>query len=227
MEIEENNSNDVNTLESMEDSIYQRDKNLNKERRGILNFHNRMNIRQNQLSSAEIRLRKDIEELKKNQKIGQCCHEIILNDYKRIEGTENFQIIVEFINHFSLKFIFTSDYPFEPPKITFFAGNQYPFIFDCNGNIILNLITKENWSPTFWISTLILYIEKKIYLNTNPTIYNKPCNSEDYKIGKIFMIKKGNYNKRNWNDYLNSINFRESIEYSKFRQLKGNKFNKF
>jgi ubiquitin-protein ligase len=227
MEIEENNSNDVNTLESMEDSIYVRPRNINKERRGILNFHNRMNIRQNQLSSAEIRLRKDIEELKKNQKIGQCCDEIILNDYKRIEGTENFQIIVEFINHFSLKFIFTSDYPFEPPKITFFAGNQYPFIFDCNGNIILNLITKENWSPTFWISTLILYIEKKIYLNTNPTFYNKPCNSEDYKIGKIFMIKKGNYNKRNWNDYLNSINFRESIEYSKFRQLKGNKFNKF
>ena len=227
MEIEENNSNDVNTLESMEDSIYVRPRNINKERRGILNFHIRMNIRQNQLSSAEIRLRKDIEELKKNQKIGQCCHEIILNDYKRIEGTENFQIIVEFINHFSLKFIFTSDYPFEPPKITFFAGNQYPFIFDCNGNIILNLITKENWSPTFWISTLILYIEKKIYLNTNPTIYNKPYNSEDYKIGKIFMIKKGNYNKRNWNDYLNSINFRESIEYSKFRQLKGNKFDKF
>ena len=227
MEIEENNSNDVNALESMEDSIYVRPRNINKERRGILNFHNRMNIRQNQLSSAEIRLRKDIEELKKNKKIGQCCHEIILNDYKRIEGTENFQIIVEFINHFSLKFIFTSDYPFEPPKITFFAGNQYPFIFDCNGNIILNLITKENWSPTFWISTLILYIEKKIYLNTNPTIYNKPYNSEDYKIGKIFMIKKGNYNKRNWNDYLNSINFRESIEYSKFRQLKGNKFDKF
>jgi hypothetical protein len=76
MEIEENNSNDVNTLESMEDSIYVRPRNINKERRGILNFHNRMNIRQNQLSSAEIRLRKDIEELKKNQKIGQCCHEI-------------------------------------------------------------------------------------------------------------------------------------------------------
>ena len=139
MEIEENNSNDVNTLESMEDSIYVRPRNINKERRGILNFHNRMNIRQNQLSSAEIRLRKDIEELKKNQKIGQCCGEIILNDYKRIEGTENFQIIVEFINHFSLKFIFTSDYPFEPPKITFFAGNQYPFLFVIKFNIILPL----------------------------------------------------------------------------------------
>jgi ubiquitin-protein ligase len=226
MEIEENNSNDVNALESMEDSIYVRPRNINKERRGILNFHNRMNTRQNQLSSAEIRLRKDIEELKKNQKIGQ-CYDIILNDYKRIEGTENFQIIVEFTNHFSLKFIFTPDYPFEPPKITFFAGNQYPFLFDYNGNIILNLITKENWSPTFWISTLILYIEKKIYTHTNPTIFNKPSNYDDCKIGKIFMIKKGNYNKRNWNDYLNSINIRESIEYSKFRQLKGNKFNKF
>ena len=226
MEIEENNLNEINMLEPIEDSNYVRDKNINKERKGILNFHNKMYSKQNQLSSSEIRLRKDIDELKKNQKVGQ-CYQIILNDYKRIEGTENFQIIVEFINHFSIKFIFTSDYPFEPPKITFFAGNQYPFLFDHNGNIILNLITKENWSPTFWISTLILYIEKKIYTNTNPTIYNKPCNYGDYKMGKIFMIKKGNYNKRNWNDYLNSINIRESIEYSKFRQLKGNKFNKF
>ena len=148
MEIEENNSNDVNALESMEDSIYARPRNINKERRGILNFHNRMNIRQNQLSSAEIRLRKDIEELKKNQKISQ-YYDIIYNDYKKIGDSGNFQMIIEFINHFSLKFIFTSDFPFEPPKITFFSGNQYSFLFDCDGNIILDLITKEKWSPTF------------------------------------------------------------------------------
>ena len=61
MEIEENNPNDINIPETMEDSSFLRDKNINKERKGILNFHNRMNTRQNQLSSAEIRLRKDIE----------------------------------------------------------------------------------------------------------------------------------------------------------------------
>ena len=41
------------------------------------------------------------------------------------------------------------------------------------------------------------------------------------------MIKKGNYNKRNWNDYLNGVNVRESMEYLNFCELKANKFNNF
>ena len=93
MEIEENNLNDINMFDQ---TIYFQGQNqIKSEKRGFFNFRNKTNINKpNQLSSSEIRLKKDIEELKKNQKIGQCCHEIILNDYKRIEGTENFQIIV-------------------------------------------------------------------------------------------------------------------------------------
>ena len=227
MEIEENNLNDINMLDYSLNSNGSGGNQINRGRRGVLNFHNKMNNRQNQLSSSEIRLKKDIEELKKNQKISQ-YYDIILNDYKRVGDTENFQMIVEFTNHFSIKFIFTSEFPFEPPKISFFAGNQYPFLFDCNGNIILDLIENENWSPTFWISTLIYDIEKKIYENTNnKAIFDKPCIYNNCKIGKIFMIKKGNYNKRNWNDYLNGVNIRESIEYLRFSELKGNKFNNF
>ena len=227
MEIEENNLSSINNLDSNINTNDLGGNRINRERRGVLNFHNKMNNRPNQLSSSEIRLRKDIEELKKNQKVGQYC-QIILNDYKRVGDTDNFQMIVEFINHFSIKFIFTSDFPFEPPKITFFAGNQYPYLFDCKGNIILDLITKENWSPTFWISTLIYIIEKKICQKTNDTtFFDTLCNNSNCKIGKIFTIKNGNYNKRNWNDYLNGVNIRESIEYLKFSELKGNKFNNF
>ena len=94
-------------------------------------------------------------------------------------------MIFEFKDHFSLKFIFTSDFPYEPPKISFFAGNEYPFLFDSYGDIKLDILKRENWSPTFWISTLIIHIEKEIYEKTN--IFNKP-NNVDNSIDKIKKI---------------------------------------
>ena len=179
--------------------------------------------KQNILSSSEIRLKKDIDELKKNKNIGKFC-EIILNDYKKIENTEDFQMIVEFTNHFSLKFIFPSDFPFVPPKIIFFAGNKYPFLFDSEGNIILHLLDKNNWSPTFWISTLIFYIEKKVSVQTcNLCFLDKSYNFINDRYGNCFIVKKGDYGKRNWNDYLKIANIRESKDYMKYSELKRNK----
>ena len=225
MEIEENNLNDINMFDQTIN--YQEQNQIKREKRGFFNFHNKSNFKPNQLTSCEIRLKKDIEELKKNQKISQ-YYEIILNGYKKIGDSDNFQMIIEFINHFSLKFVFTSDFPFEPPKITFFSGNQYSFLFDCNGNIILDLITKEKWSPTFWISTIIYDIEKIVYEKTsNLFFFNRPSFFNDCRAGNFYMIKRGNYNKRNWNDYLNGVNVRDSINYFKFCELKGNKFNNF
>ena len=180
--------------------------------------------KQNILSSSEIRLKKDIDELKKNKNIGKFC-EIILNDYKKIENTEDFQMIVEFTNHFSLKFIFPSDFPFVPPKIIFFAGNKYPFLFDSEGNIILHLLDKNNWSPTFWISTLIFYIEKKVSVQTcNLCFLDKSYNFINDRYGNCFIVKKGDYGKRNWNDYLKIAGIAESKDYMKYSLLKKNKF---
>ena len=144
MEIEDFITIDINNDEIINNDLfddlnYDYEKLMNKGMRGVFKMQNKLKHKQNTLSSSEIRLKKDIEELKKNQDIGKFC-EIILNDYKKIEGTEDFQMIVEFINHFSIKFIFTSEFPFEPPKIIFFAGNKYPFLFDTFGNIILNLL---------------------------------------------------------------------------------------
>ena len=133
-------------------------------------------------------------------------------------------MIVEFTNHFSLKFIFQSDYPFVPPKIIFFAGNKYPFLFDSDGNIILHLLQKENWSPTFWISTLIFYIEKKVSEQTSSLCFlDKGYNLVNDRYGKYFIVKKGDYNKRNWNDYLKIVNNRESNDFIQFSELKRNK----
>ena len=187
MEIEETPSNIINSNEQ-------------KGTKGFVGFYNKKNNKIIQLSSSEIRLKKDIIELKNNKNIGKFC-EIILNDYKKIENTEDFQMIVEFINHFSIKFIFQSDFPFVPPKIVFFAGNKYPFLFDSDGNIILHLLQKENWSPTFWISTLIFYIEKKVSEQTSSLSFlDKGYNLVNDRYGKYFIVKKGDYGKRNWND---------------------------
>ena len=212
MEIEESPSNLINSNEQ-------------KGTKGLagLSYKNTNKNNINILSSSEIRLKKDIDELKKNQNIGKFC-EIILNDYKKIENTDDFQMIVEFINHFSLKFIFPSDFPFVPPKIIFFAGNKYSFLFDSEGNIILHLLDKENWSPTFWISTLIFYIEKKVSEQTcNLSFLDKSYNCINNRYGKYFIVKKGDYSKRNWNDYLKIANIRESKDYMKYSELKRNK----
>ena len=210
MEIEETPSNIINSNEQ-------------KGTKGFVGFYNKKNNKIIQLSSSEIRLKKDITELKNNKNIGKFC-EIILNDYKKIENTEDFQMIVEFINHFSIKFIFQSDFPFVPPKIVFFAGNKYPFLFDSDGNIILHLLQKENWSPTFWISTLIFYIEKKVSEQTSSLSFlDKGYNLVNDRYGKYFIVKKGDYNKRNWNDYLKIVNFRESNDFIQFSELKRNK----
>ena len=212
MEIEESPSNLINSNEQ-------------KGTKGLagLSYKNTNKNNINILSSSEIRLKKDIDELKKNQNIGKFC-EIILNDYKKIENTDDFQMIVEFTNHFSLKFIFPSDFPFVPPKIIFFAGNKYSFLFDSEGNIILHLLDKENWSPTFWISTLIFYIEKKVSEQTcNLSFLDKSYYCINNRYGKYFIVKKGDYSKRNWNDYLKIANIRESKDYMKYSELKRNK----
>ena len=211
MEIEENPSNTINSNEQ-------------KGTKGCFGLKNKKNSKNVSLSSSEIRLKKDIIELKNNKNIGKFC-EIILNDYKKVENTEDFQMIVEFTNHFSLKFIFQSDYPFVPPKIIFFAGNKYPFLFDSDGNIILHLLQKENWSPTFWISTLIFYIEKKVSEQTSSLCFlDKGYNLVNDRYGKYFIVKKGDYSKRNWNDYLNIVNIRESKDFIQFSELKRDKF---
>ena len=229
MEIEEYSTIDINNDEAItnyiDDDEYDYEKKLmNKGMRGVFNMKNKNKPKT--LLSSEIRLKKDIEELKKNQDVGKFC-EIILNDYKKIEGTEDFQMIVEFINHFSVKFIFTSEFPFEPPKILYFAGNKYPFLFDTFGNIILNLLDAHNWSPTFWISKIICNIEKQIYEGTNNIFCLNNINSNNNKIEKIISNKKKNYAKRNWEQYLKGVNISEYNEYLKICELKTNKMNIF
>ena len=144
------------------------------------------------ISSCERRIMKDLEEIKKNTKIGKIC-EVKINDYKRVVDTDNFYMIIEFKNYFSTKFEFLQDYPFSPPIITFHSGKIFPEIFDSNGNILLENSNKINWTPILWLSTLIFSIEMLI-LKCSRNYLNNP-------FSMIVGIRK-KYKKRNWNDYL-------------------------
>ena len=138
------------------------------------------------ISSCERRLIKDNEELKKNENIGKFC-EILVHNYKKIADSNDFEMIIEFKNYFSLKFIFTPDYPFSPPLISYYSGVKFPYIFDTNGNILLENTQKSKWTPIIWLSTLVHSIELLISEN---------CNNS------LFVPKAEKYGKRKWNDYL-------------------------
>ena len=80
--------NDINMSESssLDYSNYittDYETNSNNERRGLFSFHNKTNNKQKILSSTEIRLNKDIEELKKNQNIGKYVDVIYSTIIKR------------------------------------------------------------------------------------------------------------------------------------------------
>jgi hypothetical protein len=99
------------------------------------------------ISGNETRLKKDINELKKNGGIEKIC-QIRINDYIKMQETNNIKMIVEFVDFFSLEFIFTSEYPFDPPIIFYHSGNKIPLFFDSDGKIILEETKKQKWTPT-------------------------------------------------------------------------------
>ena len=72
-------------------------------------------------------------------------------------------------------------------------------------------------------------IEKIVYEKTsNLFFFNRPSFVNDCRAGNFYMIKRGNYNKRNWNEYLRINHFREeNIELLKSYELKRNKLTSF
>ena len=144
------------------------------------------------MSSCEIRLIKDIKELKNNKNIGKHC-EIIVSDYKKIKDTNNFQLIIEFKNYFSVKFVFLPDYPFLPPIMTYYSGNKTPYVFDSEGNIILENAKESKWTPILWLSTLVRSIELLIAKGLNNNSLNNDA---------MFLPSYVKYGKRKWLDYL-------------------------
>lgn len=176
--------------------------------KNILEFQKKKNIliinekeentqKQKNKSFSEMRLLKDLEEYRSNKTVGNICS-IILQDYSLIEDSFSFQMIVDFIKFFSVKFIFTPDYPFSPPLIFFHRGNKSSHIFDEDGNIRLHKIEKINWTPSIWLSNIIHSIELLILDNLQ---------NNNYREYNLFVDKSRKYCKRKWNDYLKDAKY--------------------
>lgn len=166
--------------------------------------------RKNNLSSGELtlcegRLLNDLAELKRSKIIGKICN-IKLYDYIKIDNN-GFELIIEFVNFFSVKFIFDQNYPCSPPKIFYNKGLKPKNIFDNDGNALIESIKKNNWTPCIWLSTLVYSIQLLISSEINSYNYSlSNCNNENNSQGlnNYFMKSKmQKYGKRKWDSYIN------------------------
>ena len=165
-------------------------------------------------SLCEQRLINDISEFKRSQLIGTTC-KIKLNNY--IKNNNNFELIIEFINYFSTKFIFNSKYPVYPPSIVYYNGKKIKNIFDTDGNVLLESIKIQNWNEGVWLSTLVFSIEllisKEIEEENNDSNLNSDINNID--------IVKDKYGKRKWNNYIEEEK-NNHLDYSTSPELEKN-----
>ena len=158
-----------------------------------------------ELTLCEGRLQNDLAEFKRSKIIGKICR-IKLNEYKKI-GNDSFELIVDFISFFSVKFIFQSDYPCSPPIIIYEKGIKPKNIFDESGNVLIESIKRSNWTPSIWLSTLVYSIELLISSGINSDnncFLNNNNNKNNQNLTNYFMMaKKQKYGKRKWEDYIN------------------------
>ena len=193
---------EINLFSKNKKSIYALNQSSNKKNK---------KISPGEFTLCEGRLLNDLAEFKTSKITGKIC-KINVNDYKKREDY-SFELIVDFISYFSVKFIFKSDYPCSPPSIVYHLGLKPKNIFDDNGNVLIESIKPSNWTPSIWLSTLIYSIELLISSGINcennclQNYNDNNLNSTNPNLTNYFMMaKREKYKKRNWNDYLNECN---------------------
>ena len=147
------------------------------------------------ISLCEQWLISDIAEYKRSEIVGTIC-KAHFNNYIKINN--KFELIIEFINYFSVKFIFDQNYPITPPNIVYHNGLKIKNIFDMHGNVLIESIKKEKWDKSIWLSTLVFYIELLISKETE--------GKSNLELNNYSNDRKEKYGKRKWNDYVNEEN---------------------
>lgn len=214
-----NNSPEINIFAKNKKSIYALNQNQPLD-------NNNKNQTSGEITSCEGRLLNDLAEFKRSKIIGKIC-QIKLSDYKKMENN-NFELIVEFVSFFSVKFVFDSNYPFSPPKIVYYEGLKPKNIFDDEGNALIESIKKIKWTPSIWFSTLVYSIELLISScmnNDKNNCMSNNCENKNYQrsLNNFFMkTKTQKYGKRKWDMYLDECNDYYSKEFIILPELEKN-----
>ena len=154
-----------------------------------------------ELTLCEGRLQNDLAELKRSKIFGKIVEIKFEDNYRKIDDNK-LELLIEFVSFFVVKFTFNSDYPCSPPIITYVSGLKLRHIFDENGNVLIESIKKNNWTPSIWLSTLVYSIELLISSGLNCENNGNQNNLTNY----FTNLKKKKYGKRNWDAYLDEMN---------------------
>ena len=222
---ENNNNNEINfNADNFNNNFYQEEKIIPEEEKNedininIFSKNNKCiyvnntsplfkkNKKSYELTSYEARIQNDLAELKRSKIFGKICKINFEENYNK-NNNNQIEYFIEFVNFFTVKFLFNSDYPFSPPNIIYICGLRPKNIFDESGNMLIEIIKKKNWSPSIWLSTLVYSIELLISSGINNE-GNEYINSDNNKnLRNYFLnVKKKKYAKRNWDAYLDEIN---------------------
>jgi ubiquitin-conjugating enzyme E2 D/E len=102
------------------------------------------------------RLKKEWDELIK-EPLSQCSAEPVGDDFFEWKAKINGPQDTPYENgEFHLLLIFSSEYPFKPPKVSFVTKIYHPNI-NSNGGICLDIL-KDAWSPALTISKILLSV---------------------------------------------------------------------
>ena len=207
-----NNLNDNNTINntneiSNNDEDIEMDNIFQKNNKCIYGVNNSPLFKKNKKPSCELtlcegRLQNDLAELKRSKIYGKICETKFENNYRKNENNQ-LEFYFEFVSFFTVKFTFNSDYPCSPPIITYVSGLKPSYIFDENGNVLIESIKKKNWTPSIWLSTLVYSIELLISSGIN---CNNNNNGKNNLTNYFLNTKKKKYGKRNWENYLDEMN---------------------
>eukprot|EP00427_Karlodinium_veneficum_P038910 CAMPEP_0169285714 /NCGR_PEP_ID=MMETSP1016-20121227/58862_1 /TAXON_ID=342587 /ORGANISM="Karlodinium micrum, Strain CCMP2283" /LENGTH=153 /DNA_ID=CAMNT_0009375273 /DNA_START=49 /DNA_END=510 /DNA_ORIENTATION=+ len=91
-----------------------------------------------------------------------------------------------------LDLTFPAEYPEAPPTVRFRTSTFHPNVFP-NGQICLDLLNAQSWSPAYDVSTLLVSI---LSLLANPDVHATPEGAANPEAETLYVHDRRRYNER-------------------------------